>query len=86
MPAPPPKEEVIEDDLIGPIYYEGEEEPQPEDLTPVPIEDDKFEDNVEVGYYDEKTVKKARDEANTAQSKVAKKIFKPEKEVNESLD
>eukprot|EP00347_Sterkiella_histriomuscorum_P008549 403344671 len=72
-PPPPPKieEEIImQDDLIGPIYYEGDDnqEPQMEDLQPIPlpVQDDKFEDNVEVGHYDEKTVNQARDYMNTA--------------------
>lgn len=56
-PPPPVIEEEIVDDLNGPIYYEGEEEPQP---TPEPpVVPDKFEDNVEIGYYDEKTVRLA---------------------------
>ena len=53
-PITPPVEIEIHDEG-GPIYYEGEDEPEPE-YYEEPREE-KFEDRVGIGYYDEKTVK-----------------------------
>lgn len=44
--------------MQGPIYYEGEDDiPMMEKEPELEIEEEKFEDVVERGYYDEKTVK-----------------------------
>lgn len=52
---------MANDDLAGPIYYEGDDKPIPEiELPPPVIVQEEFEDKIDVGYYDDKSVKLGR--------------------------
>ncbi len=56
METPPIEiEEEFEDDMQGPIYYEGDDDVPV--VEKVETEEEKFEDLIEHGYYDEKTLK-----------------------------
>lgn len=64
-PLPPPpvivEEDMANDDLAGPIYYEGEDKPIPDmPPPPPPVVEEVFEDKLEMGYYDDKSVKLGR--------------------------